>query len=739
MRFRRRGLWLAVILTTQALAVSAEAADKLPPGTAEVVADRISGRTEVETVAEGNAEFRRDNVTINADRVVYRQLDDEAEANGNVRFKRDDDWMSGPHLRIKVRDSIGVFDQPQFSFKHQPPPDRVTGRRLAPVIGSGEAEHIDFQGEGQYRLDKGTFSTCSPNRDWYVSAGEIGLDYVHEIGKADAAKVVFMDTPIFYWPWLSFSLSQQRKSGFLAPTYGTSTTSGLEIGIPWYWNIAPNMDATLTPRLLTRRGVQLNTEFRYLEHTFNGISRVEYLPKDPLADRDRYAYAVIHNQTFLPGLTGDLNLNGVSDDRYFADLSSRVSTVSQANLLRQGRLLYSGGWWNSIVMLQRYQTLQDPNAPVGIPYQRLPQVLLTAVRPDLPAGLQFNFTGQYDNFHHPTSVIGQRAVLYPQISLPLQTAAFYLTPKVGLHYTNYRLDRQGSGIPDAQSRSVPIFSVDSGVVFERDVDWLGKGLLQTAEPRLYYLYVPQRDQSQVPVFDSALTDFNFAQIFAENRYGGNDRIGDANQLTAALTSRLIDPEDGTEIARAALGQRFYFQEQQVALPWEVARTNRKTDLLAAFSARLLPKAQFDAGWQYSPFFQRTERMNAGVRFTPQFGRVFNVSYRYTRDQLRQVDMSAQWPVGGGWYGVGRYNYSIRDRRLIEGVGGVEYDAGCWVARIVLHRLATTTTATSTSLYFQLELNGLARIGSNPLELLKRNIAGYGIINQSTADPAFGDN
>jgi LPS-assembly protein len=249
--------------------------------------------------------------------------------------------------------------------------------------------------------------------------------------------------------------------------------------------------------------------------------------------------------------------------------------------------------------------------------------------------------------------------------------------------------------------------------------------------------VPNRDQSKIPIFDSAPVDFNFAQIFSENRYDGSDRIGDANQLTAALVSRLIDPNTGGELVRGALGERFYFNTQQVTLPGEIPRTDRKTDLLAAFTGRVTDRVFVDSGWQYNPSFSRTERLNLGVRYQPEIGKVLNAGYRYSRDQLAQIDISTQWPLTGGWSAVARYNYSTKDKKLIEGLGGIEYDAGCWVARVVLHRLATQTTQTTTALFVQLELNGLGRIGSNPLDMLKRSVMGYGVINQPTADPIFG--
>lgn len=712
-----------------------------------IVADSIQGQTDVETIAVGKVELRRAGDTVNADRLRYQQAEEITEATGNVRLQRDEDSIAGPHLYLKNQEKQGYFDQPEYSIKRLPPVPKAKANQVPlpapaarePIAGSGAANWLDFEGDGLYRFKRATYSTCEPSqRDWYVQADELALDYNTETGTATSSMVYFKDTPILYWPWMTFPLNNKRKSGLLAPTFGSSSTSGLELTLPWYWNIAENMDATIAPRVMTKRGIQLNTEFRYLEPSFKGQSRFEYLPNDQLKGTNRYAFAVLHDQTFAPGLTGNLNLNGVSDDQYFDDLSSKVHMVSQANLLRQGSVNYGAGWWNAAALVQSFQTLQDPKAPIGKPYYRVPQLTAAATRPDLPAGLLFAFSGEYVNFDHPTLVTGQRLVLYPQFSLPIQTAALSVTPKLGLHTTRYSLRDQDPGVPDRLTRNVPIFSVDSGLTFERNVDWLSRSLVQTLEPRLYYLNVPSRNQSEIPVFDSALMDFNFAQIFGENRYGGNDRIGDANQLTSALVSRLIDPENGGELMRGAIGERFYFRDQTVTLPGEAPRTSRRTDFLAAFSGRVAPGIHIDTGWQYDPNFNHTARFNAGGRYQPEPGKVLNASYRFTREQFRQVDLSGQWPLFGNWHGVARYNYSIQEKRLVEGVAGLEYDGGCWVARVVLHKLATTADKSSTSFFVQLELNGLARIGSNPLDMLKRNVVGYGVINQSTADPVFGD-
>jgi LPS-assembly protein len=327
-----------------------------------------------------------------------------------------------------------------------------------------------------------------------------------------------------------------------------------------------------------------------------------------------------------------------------------------------------------------------------------------------------------------------------------------VTPKIGYHMTRYSMTRN-YGNDTSLSRNVPILSLDSSVTLERNMTWEGKDLVQTLEPRLYYLYVPYRDQSQFPVFDSGLADFNFAQIFAENIYSGNDRIADANQLTATLTSRIIDPQTGAQAMQAAIGQRYYFRNQSVtlnelnqpaAMPVEVPRTGSKADILAAFTGNILPRTYLDSGWEYNPRDKQTQRFTIGGRYQPEALKVANIGYRFKRDSvpgandgLRDFDISGQWPLHGRWYGLGRYNYSLHDRNLVESLGGVEYDGGCWVGRFVVQRFATTTLSHTTTLFFQLELNGFSRLGSDPGDVLRRSIGGYGRVNAARDAPLFG--
>ncbi|MEY3201079.1 MAG: LPS-assembly protein LptD, partial [Pseudomonadota bacterium] len=737
--------------TAQAPVTPAPAAAPIPapkgaplaaPQPVVITADQISGRTENETRAAGNVLAIKADITLTADQLSYAQLQDEVDAQGNVVMQRGGSRIEGPHAKLQLDEQVGFFESPRYRLVREPDPR--SGREA--TVASGQAERIEFQGENHYRLLNATYSTCqASNPDWYAQASDLKLDYDNERAEGKSARVVFKDVPILAVPWLDFSLNDKRKSGLLAPTIGSSNRTGFDYSQPIYWDIAPNMDATFTPRLITKRGVQLASEFRYLGKQFDGTVRGEYLPEDQVTGTTRDALFLRHKQDFGSGFSGSVDFNSVSDGLYFSDLSSRVAMTSQANLLRQGQLAYGAGWWGATLTVQRYQTLQDPaQPPATAPYERLPQLLLNATRPDLIGGMTFYLTSEATEFSHPTLDEGRRLVFYPQIAWPLQTAAFSVTPKIGLHQTEYSLDRRTTTGATSISRSVPIFSVDTSLVFERDTLLQGREITQTLEPRLYYVRIPYRDQSAIPVFDSGRADFSFAQMFSENIFAGSDRIADANQITAAITSRAINPATGAELMRATLGQRYYFSDQVVTLPGVAPRSGRTADLLAALSGKVSADTTLDLGWQYNPRDSRTERYNLGARFQPAFDQVFNVSYRFTRDApelgltgVRDLDVSMQWPLSRGWYGLARYDYSLRDSRVVEALAGVEYDGGCWALRLVGHRLATATDANNTAIFVQLELNGFSRIGSNPLEILKRNIGGYGVINQPAADPVFG--
>jgi LPS-assembly protein len=470
---------------------------------------------------------------------------------------------------------------------------------------------------------------------------------------------------------------------------------------------------------MSRRGTQLGGEVRYLEPSLSGEVRAQYMDQDRVRDEKRYAYALRHTQNFGERTSGYVNVLGVSDDFYFTDLSNQIAATSLTNLPREAGVSYNGDWWNMAARVQDFQTLQDPLAPVTPPYARLPQITIAGGRPT-PLGLDMNVQGELVDFQHPYLVSARRDTLYPSVSLPLRTSFLYVTPKVGYHYTRYTYD---SGSPSAQTRELPIYSLDSAVVFERETSMFGSQVTQTLEPRLYYVYIPYVDQNQIPIFDSAQADFNLAQIFTENQFTGGDRINDADQLTGALTSRVIDPQTGDERLRFVIAQRYYFSDQRVTLDQPPRDANR-TDLLLGAGGTLTEAWRFDALLQYGTIDDQFERSNVALQYRPEPGKVLNMAYRFTREQQEQVDFSTQWPLTSKWSGLARWNYSIEFDKVLEGLVGLEYNAGCWTTRLVAHHFVTSVDEYSTSFFLQLELNGVSSLGLNPLDTLRSNISGY---------------
>lgn len=698
----------------------------------QISAERLEGVSEKETIAEGKAEIRRGNTAIFADRLRFDNEAEEVQATGNVRIERDGDVVTGPALRYRMNDGSGSFESPVFSIA---PRER---RNLEPIAGRGSASRVEFQGDDRYRVLDGSFTTCKPgNEDWVLKAEQLDLDYGRNIGTAKWATLYFMDKPLIKTPTLEFSLNNERKSGFLSPIVGTTGKSGPEITVPYYLNLAPNYDLTVLPRYMEKRGLQFGGELRYMNLRNNGVVRAEVLPDDQQRGISRSVMVVNHAYSNGPW-TGGLNLNKASDDNYFRDLSSRLSIVSQTYLPREGSLMYSGnlpqgGSWAATTRFQSFQTLQDPGNPVPIQYSRAPQLLLGASRPDY-RGFDLSLTGEAVDFHHPEKVIGLRTRLQPSVSYPIIMPGAYITPKFSVDSTIYSLGRTSAvpGTPDAIQRTLPVFSTDSGLTFERAASYFGQSYLQTLEPRAYYLYRPYRDQSKIPLFDTANADFNYAQIFSENSFSGADRLVDANQVTLAVTSRLLAPSTGQEAVRATLGQRYYARDQRVTLDGTVApRTYQTSDWIASVAGRVAPKWTMETNVQYNARDAQTERLTLGARYNPELLKTLNLSYRYLRNAFSQADVSAQWPLGGGWYGVGRVNYSIKDSRIVESLAGFEYNGGCWIIRGVMQRFATGAGGGATNAVFiQLELNGFSRIGANPLEALRRNIPGYTRLNQT---------
>lgn len=718
---------------------------KLDPRATRIEARRIDGRDQVNMVAQENVRLDRGDMTLTSDKLFYDQISNEVTAEGSVKLVRGGDQIEGPKARVNLDTLYGEVETPNYVLQRE---RKVSGelsgqgRRVDPnakaltrmVRGSGEADVLKLEGENQYRLNNATYTTCpAPDPSWYLRMNELNLDFDRDKGEAWNSTLVFKDVPIAYTPWVDFPLSGGRQSGFLPPTLGSSTSNGLDTTLPYYFNLAPNYDATLAPRWMSERGVQMGAEFRYLNAKSNGNLRGEYMPDDKIEQRSRSVTAWQHQQDFGYGLSGAIDATQVSDKTYFADMSSKVAATSQSTLNQQATLNYSSGsWLTGSMLVQRYQVLSGSE-----PYSRRPQLSLTATQADFH-GLSLTMPVEYTSFASASAADGRRSIAYPQVSYPMQSSAFYFTPKFGVHASHYQMDEPASNGETSLNRSVPILTLDSGVVFERETESNGVAQIQTLEPRLYYARSTYRDQSAFPVFDTAKADFNFAQIFSENAYSGSDRISDSNQLTAGLQSRMIESQSGEEWLRYALAQRFYFSDQRVTLPNETTREGRVANILGGVSGRVQKNLWAETALQYDPRVGLWQRAVAGLRYQPAYAKVASVSYRYKRDESRNLDFSAQWPLWGNWYGVGRYDLNLREKRASEVIAGLEYKGDCWVLRTAWQTLVTSTTKRNNSFFIQLEFNGLASVGSSPVNLLKRSVGGYGKINDpSVGDPMFG--
>lgn len=687
-------------------------------GPAIIEADSLTGKTEDQIEATGNVTLRQNGQFISADRMLYQQRSQELDAQGSVVMKQDGNTMSGPHLQFNLGNSAGRMEQPQFYLEENE--------------ARGSADVLHIQDRQHFSLDNATYTTCpAGNQDWQMKMGVLELDRDRQIGVARHASVEFKGVPILYTPWMDFPLNDQRKSGFLAPVFGGTSQGGTEVTLPYYWNIAANQDATFAPRIMLKRGLMLNNEYRYLGRNYAGELHVDVLPNDAVADRDRARFALNHNQIWADGFNGYVNFNRVADDAYFRDLADAVNATSQANLMQEGGLKFNSNSWNAVARVQRYQTLQDPAAPIAVPYARLPQLTLDAQQSFSSA--TFNLAGEFVSFSHPTAVNGRRLVINPSVSYPLvDDSAVYITPKVALHGTKYAMGANNVSAMQNASRVLPIYSIDSGIAFERGSNMFGGDYLQTFEPRVFYVYVPYRNQDFLPNFDTAQADFSFTQMFTENRFFGSDRVGDADHVTLAMTSRLLERGNGMERLKVTMGERFSFKTPRVNLITSTSTIN-KSDILLAAAGRITDAWLLDSEFQYDPNQSHAQRYNIAARYRPEPGKAFNMGYRFTRNALRQVDVSSQWPLSSRWHAVGRWDYSLQDSRTLEAIAGLEYNQSCWTLRLVAQRFATATQQSNTGFFVQLELNDFVKVGSDPLKLLKQSVPGYAKLNDKSAD------
>lgn len=701
---------------------------KSPPDPDEIHirAEQMTGRPARILNLDGQVKVVRGVSTINSDTAEYHIVEDLVMANSNVRMLRNKDCYRGDTLQMQMDTSEGYLTNPVYQLEKN--------------NARGSAQRIDFVGEAQSEVDQGTYTTCAGTKpDWYLTSSRLNLDTDRDEAVAHGGVVYFKDVPIVASPWLSFPISGARRSGFLPPVYNSTTKGGIEFTLPYYVNIAPNRDATLFPTYIAKRGLQLGGEFRYLDPAYNGRFFGEVTPQDQITGTTRYALSYLHNQSLPSGISMNWNYNRASDDQYAVDYSHSITESSQHLLPQTFSLAYGAAWGSVGLLTSNYQVLQDANNSIVKPYEIMPKLYSHLERSDVLGGFDWSLDTEYANFSSDTAVNAQRVALNAQLSYPISGSYYFVTPKILYHLSDYRLGAKLTpGAPDNLTLSVPTFSLDSGLYFERNTSLFGRDIIQTLEPRLFYVKTPYRDQSNIPLLDTGISDISFFQMFTENRFSGQDRVGDANQLTAGLISRAIEM-DGQERIRLGLAQRFSFSTPLVV--GNPSFPTSKSDLIFAANGKLTDTLSTNAVWQYSQSQHSTGKMSYGLRWQPAPMKVVNAEYRYQRvsevnpEVMRQIDVSVQWPIAPRWYGVARTNYSVVDKRILDGLIGVEYKQDCWIFRAVAQRylvpstVATVTSSSTTSLFLQLELSGLSRIGTNPLEVLRRSIPGYQPVNQ----------
>lgn len=731
-------------------AISAEARKRLP---SFVSGHQITGRTDQETFVQGEAMLRKGDIVIKADKLSYDQPTDTAKAQGNVLVNRAGNVYQGPLLELKVDTFEGFFTSPRYQFLKND--------------AHGEASRVDFVDDHRAVIHNATFTTCQrlPGADWLpdwiLKATKITMDNENDVGTAQGALLSFKGVPLLPIPYLSFPISDKRKSGFLPPTLGVDNVNGTEVSVPYYWNIAPNLDATLTPSVMTKRGINLGTEFRYLRASHAGSVRLDVMPVDSLRDRTRWGLNLTQHATIPSawtdyGVATSLNLNRVSDDNYWRDFSRASTSLTQRLLANDAVLAWNNNRFSSSVRTLKWQTLQDASSPIVPPYDRLPQIATRyaySTDDELNLSVDADFTRFSADETRTQQPNAQRFFSVAQLSQTWRRPGGYLTPKLSLHATSYQFDTPLSTHQTQVSRVVPTLSVDSGLVFERDARWFGRNLVQTLEPRAFYVNTPFRDQNFLPNYDSGANDFNLSSVYSENAFVGNDRISDSNLLTLGVTSRLLNPSTGAENARFGVAQRLRFRDQNVTLPGGSAANDRVSDVLIGGAVSWDPRWSFNTTVQFNMDTEQSVRSTMGARYSPGRYRTVSAAYRFQRNLSEQIDVSWQWPINdlwgdrgqnkavgqgqgdGRWYSVGRLNFSKTDGKLVDSVLGLEYDGGCWISRVVLERLQTSSNSATQRLMFQLEFVGFSRLGVNPLRSLKANIPGYQNLREPSGTPS----
>jgi len=700
--------------------------------------ERLNAKVSVEAdyaeiINKDNARFsgdvlvRRADQLITADEINYQNRQQIASASGDVLYQQQGFSLHSEQAQLQLNDSTGKFNNNQFIIES--------------THARASTKTTEMVNRNITRSKQVVYTTCAPNvNDWELQAESLELNNETGRGTGRNVWVEVFDMPILYTPYISFPIDDRRQSGILAPTFGNSDTTGTDFAVPYYWNIAPNYDATITPRVMSSRGFMLGAEFRYLSNSSEGQISAEGL-NDTEMDEFRGQFSFQDESRWSSRLTSDIDINAMSDDDYLEDFGNSLSIASDRYLKSHAHLNYNADSWSLLTRIDNYDSIDEGVSSASRPHRRLPQVLFNLKEQTVFDIAKINMRNEFVYFDHSSQARAKRLDIQPSISVPLRNPASFITPKLSVRHTSYRLDQRAAGLDNNIERTLPILSLDSGLFFERDLNFMG-GLIQTLEPRAYYLYVPYENQDDIPIFDSSEYDFSYNQLFRDNRFSGADRIGDANQLTLAVTSRFIESNTGKERLRASIGTIVYFDDLDVRLnPTSNSISKDSSDIVAELSTKITDNWSARSALQYDPHAGNTEKATLGLHYRDGANRLFNATYRSRyagtvdssghSNDIEQTDVSFKWPINKEWSTVGRWNYSEEHNLSLDTFIGLEKDTCCWRMRVIARQYVNDAfdEEPKQGVFFQFELKGLTSFGEKLDSFLEEGILGYQIPEQ----------
>lgn len=651
--------------------------------------------------ARGHVELYRADQYMATELVLYDPTLETVTMPGEVSYKDQQVWIRGTGAEYSFLEESGKFSLIDYG---------LTGSSA-----NGSAEYVELDGGHTSRLHQLLYTTCpGEDPDWELSARELELKHEKGFGIARGAKLEFKGIPILYAPYFTFPIDDRRKSGFLYPSFSNTNDNGFEVAVPFYWNIAPNQDATIQPRYFTDRGFMLTGDYRFMTRKTSGSLDFDYLPDDKRTGDLRYHYRFRHYARPWQRWRTELLINRVSDNQYFQDFGGSLYQTSTQFLRSSAAITGVGRYWNFELMADDFQVIDDGVRPQNEPYRRVPRLGFMVDRPFGRSGFSFGLDSELVYFDRDAGTTGARIDLYPKLFWHRYAHWGFVKPSVGFRYTSYDLDRNGLPDDENPSRSLPIISLDTGLYFDRFGD---NGDTQTLEPRLFYLYVPYEDQSMLPDFDTGEFTFGFSQLFNTNRFAGGDRQSDANQVSVALTTRNFSGESGQEKWSFSVGQIFYFERPRVFLDEINVGTGHYSPFIAELAWYPSSRISTLAGLQYDWETNRLDVGSVGLRWSGKQGQRVRFEYRYRRDRVDQFDFRIFWPINDRWRVLSRVNYSFADEDLLEVQGGVEYESCCWAVRTVYRRyLKNRDGDYRDGIFFELNLKGLASLGTRAQDL-----------------------